>query len=276
MKTRSSIFQFLSLLVMVLFLGSCDKDSDPTITEPDLSIILEDLEVTQIIEDMDYNTLTVLQSIGLNGRVLNDPFEKICAGVSVDINNTQKTITIDFGDGCTSPSGVVRKGKINISYDQNFLLPGATVTTTFDGYEVNGLQITGVRTLVNKAIDIINNQVTLQVTVENGKVTWPDNTFITFTTIQERVLKLGAQGYELSITGTGNGQSREGFPYSSTITSPLTVTQDCVETGVLIPSSGIMDVSYRGVQLTIDYGQGSCDRTITVSYPGGSEQITLD
>ncbi|MCS5491201.1 hypothetical protein [Algoriphagus limi] len=276
MKTTSSIFRVFLFLATLSFLGSCDKDSDPTITEPDLSAVEESLEVMQITEDMDYFTLTVLQSIGVNGRILNDPFEKICAGVSVDINDDQKIITIDFGDGCTSPSGIVRKGKITITYNQNFLFPGATVTTNFIGYEVNGLQVSGVRTLVNQAIDLVNNQITLKVSMENGQVTWPDNTFVTYNTDQERVVKLGASGYEISITGTANGQSREGFPYSSTVSSDLIVKQDCVETGVLIPTAGLMELNYRGFQLTIDYGQGSCDKTILITYPGGTKEITVD
>ncbi|TFV95499.1 hypothetical protein E4S40_04565 [Algoriphagus kandeliae] len=276
MKSTSSIFRIFLFLATLSFLGSCDKDSDTPITEPDLSAIEESLEVMQITEDMDYFTLTILQSIGINGRLMDDPFEKICAGVSVDVNSDQKTITIDFGDGCTSPSGIVRKGKITITYTQNFLLPGATVTTNFIGYEVNGLKITGVRTLVNQAIDLINNQVTLKVTMENGQVTWPDNTFVTFNTDQIRVVKLGATGYEISITGTANGQSREGAPYSSNVTSALVVKQDCVESGVLIPTSGVMDFTYEGFQLAIDYGQGNCDKTILISYPGGTKEITVD
>lgn len=276
MKTYSSIFRAFLFLATLSFLGSCDKDSDPTITEPDLAIIEENLEVMQIEEDMDNYTLTVLQSIGINSRILNDSFDKICAGVSVDFNDDQKIITIDFGDGCTSPSGIVRKGKISIAYNQNFLFPGATVTTTFTGYEVNGLKISGERTLVNQAIDLQNNQITLKVTMENGKVTWPDNTFVTYNTDQVRVVKLGALGYEISITGTANGQSREGIPYSSSITSALIVKQDCVESGILIPTTGVMDFTYGGIQVTLDYGTDTCDKTILLSYPGGSKEITLD
>lgn len=132
-----------------------------------------------------------------------------------------KKIIVDFGAGCTSPNGVVRKGKILLSYTgSNFLFPGTSIVTTFEGYEVNGLKIQGTRTITNGGIDLLNSKVTLNVKIENGLITWPDNQTVTYSSTQVRQVSLGSSGYEVSVTGTASGKSREGFDYTATVLEP--------------------------------------------------------
>jgi len=256
---------------------ACSEDTDPISSEMDLTVVDEDIAVNQVFEDLDNFTLTVFQSLNFGARVLNEDFDKICPGVDVSFDEENKKITVDFGEGCTSPGGTVRKGKIVFTYNQNFLFPGAKVVAVFEGYEVDGLLVQGTRTIENQNLDILNNRVTLKVTVEDGKVTWPDGTFVTYTSTQERIVTLSEEnGYEISITGNASGKSRAGLDYTTTVTSPLLVTQDCVETGVLVPSSGVMEFNYSGFTVSVDYGDGPCDKNILITYPGGTKELTVD
>src|SRR5690606_2653011 len=143
-------------------------------------------------------------------------------GAIVTQDEAAKLITVDFGDGCTTAGGVTRKGKVMIAYTGNLLFPEAKITTTFDGYEVNDLKVEGTRILTNKGVSLENNTVNLEVTIQSGKVTWPDATFVTMASEQERTIKLTGQGgYEASITGTATGISRGGFDYTSSVTEDL-------------------------------------------------------
>jgi hypothetical protein len=192
-------------------------------------------------------------------------------------DESAKKITVDFGSGCTSPNGVTRKGKVFLSYSgTNFLFPGSSIVTTFDGYEVNGLKVQGTRTITNAGIDLINSKVTLNVKIENGVITWPDNSSVTYSSNQVRQVTLGSAGYEVSATGTASGISRKGFEYTATVTESLIIKEDCARTGVYVPSSGVLSFTFLGITASVDYGSGTCDKVVVVTYPGGTKELTLD
>ncbi|MEB2784491.1 hypothetical protein [Algoriphagus persicinus] len=274
-NTFNPSFLFL-MICSIMLISSCDMNDEPT--EPNLTVVEEDTQVNMAFEDLDNVTLTVLSSSGLSARTAIDiPAGNICDGAVVSINESAKTIKVDFGDGCTSFNGVIRKGIINLTYTGNLLLTGAKVTTTFDGYEVNGYKVEGTRTITNKGVDIESNTVNLEVKIENGKVTWPDDTFVTLTSDQLRDIKLGTQGaYEASITGTAVGTSRSGFAYTSSVTDALIYTKSCLESGVTVPLSGVLEFQFSEIEASVDYGDGACDKMVTIFYPNGSKEVTLD
>ncbi len=269
-----------SLLKPVLFAApilffSCSNDEDPVDSEASLVVVEEQFEVDATYEDTDLLTLDVLQSSGLGLRTQSEA--DICASTVVTHDENAKKITIDFGTGCTSPRGIERKGKVILAYtSKNFLTPSTSIVTTFEDYYVNGIKIEGSRTITNAGFNILTSTLILNVKIENGKLTWPDNTFATYTSTQSRTLTLGASGYQISATGTSSGTSREGIDYTAAVTDPLLVNQECVRTGVFVPSAGKVDFVVLGITISADMGEGDCDKTVTVSYPGGSKELTLD
>ena len=266
-STKSALFAVPFLIF------SCSDDPDPVSAEPKVEIVEESFEVNAAFEDLDLLTLDVLQSIGLGARLLTDA--DICANTVVDQNLAQGKITIDFGAGCTSPNGVLRKGKILISFSPlEALLGKISAKMTLEGYEINGLKIEGIKSIIG-TMPTQASSVSLNVKIEDGKVTWPDNTSATYTTTQSRVVTLGDTG-SVSITGTAAGKSREGFDYTAATTEALILNQECIRTGVFVPSIGKMDFSVPGGTLAVNLGEGNCDRLATVAYPGGSKEVTLD
>ena len=61
-----------------------------------------------------------------------------CAKVTVSSTNGTfpKTITVDFGTGCTDKRGVNRKGIITISITNPIFLPGASITISHQDFYV--------------------------------------------------------------------------------------------------------------------------------------------
>jgi hypothetical protein len=270
-------FLLIALVALIGFsCNSSDDDSDPAVA--DTSIVLEVSEVNQKFEDLDNLTLAVLENVGLGARKSNTISGDLCASTIVTTSQEEKTIVIDFGDGCTSPKGVNRKGKILIKYSGALLIPGANIVTTFDGYEVNGYKIEGTRIITNTKLDIIQSKVTLSVNIENGKVTFPEGGFVTILSEQVREITLTNSGYEANITGTAGGNGIDGSPYTASIADALKITQNCIESGVYNPISGLIEFMYKGFSMSLDYGTGECDKDATIFYPGpgGIKNITFD
>ncbi|SEG48392.1 hypothetical protein [Algoriphagus boritolerans] len=266
-------FAMLGLFSVILF--SCTDKTDPIVPEPNLGAVEDEFVINAAFEDLDYLTLDALQSSGLGARI--QAASDLCANASVNHDQPSKKIIVDFGAGCTSPNGVVRKGKILLSYTgSNFLFPGTSIVTTFEGYEVNGLKIQGTRTITNGGIDLLNSKVTLNVKIENGLITWPDNQTVTYSSTQVRQVSLGSSGYEVSVTGTASGKSREGFDYTATVLEPLIINEDCARTGVYIPSLGVLGFSFQNISVSVNYGFGTCDKVVEITYPGGAKEVTLD
>ncbi|MEP0712475.1 MAG: hypothetical protein ABJC55_11160, partial [Algoriphagus sp.] len=266
------------VLIASMLVFSCDMNDSPEAPVPELSVVEENSQVISTFEDVDYITLSALSSSGLNARTTVDlPGGNLCDGTIIKLDNAAKLITIDFGAGCTNNYGVVRKGKVKIAYTANLLFPGSEITTTFEGYEVDGLKVEGTRKITNKGVNGGNNSITLGVSIQNGKVTWPNATFFTINSEQQRVITLGTQGaYEVSITGTAAGKSREGVDYITSTNEPLIYTKNCMDSGITYPIGGIQKFQFLGIEVSVDYGDETCDKLATVFYPGGSKAITLD
>ncbi len=267
----------LLLFALIAFIGfSCNSDNNDDPLVADTSIAVDVSEVNKKFEDLDNLTLAILEDSGLGARKTETTAPDFCATTEFTMDEATKTIVIDFGDGCVSPKGVSRKGKIILKYSGNLLIPGSNIVSTFDGYEVNGFKVEGTRTLTNIGLDIFSSTITVAVKIENGKITWPEGGFVTLNSNEVRVVTLGNTGYEASISGTASGNGRDGSSYTATIIEELELTQSCIESGVYIPISGLIEFNYKGVKMTLDYGTGACDKTATITYPGGVKEITFD
>ncbi len=271
-----NLFNLIFIGMISFLIISCETISDKILPEPDLSLLEDEVEIYRSYEDVDNITLEVMQSNGLGARIINSTQTLLCHASDVKVDKLTKKIIIDFGTGCTSPEGVVRKGKVLLTYSGNLAFPGSTIITSFEGYEVNGLKLEGTRVLTNTGINLATSTITMTVKVENGKITWPDNTFATLKMNQVREIKLEAQGYETSVIGTGEGKSRGDYNYSTLITTPLKLTQTCIASGIWVPNSGVMQFIFKGIKSSVDYGSGTCDKVGKVTYPGGSKDVTFD
>ncbi len=276
MNTSKTISAFVLFLALAVLSISCDDKTDSVVPEPDFSVVEDEFVINAAFEDLDFLLLDVVQSSGLGLRTTQTT--DLCSSANVTHDTANRTIVVDFGaSGCTSPNGVLRKGKITMVYTgSNFLFPGTSISTTFDGYEVDGYRIDGTRTLTNAGIDLVNTRVIIAVKITNGRVTWPDNTFVTYSSDQTRTVSLGSGGYEASVIGTASGTSRKDRAYTATISEPLIIRESCVNEGNYLPSSGEIVFSYQNIAMSVDYGLGECDRVVVLTFPGGVKEITVD
>ncbi len=101
-----------------------------------------------------------------------------------------KTLTLDFGTGCTSVDGILRKGKLVYVFTAPIVVPGATASVTFEQYVVNGFGLKGTYSITNNSSD--QNGISFNTQVTNGIITYPNATNYHYSHNKTYVLTAGS------------------------------------------------------------------------------------
>ncbi|MBX2962810.1 MAG: hypothetical protein KF687_09880 [Cyclobacteriaceae bacterium] len=292
-------FRKMFTLAAVAAIGvvvSCTDDSGQF--QQEVADVAEDAITDFYFEDVDDITGVAMladNSTDDGGRVASGPrvititdprFN--CSGVVITITMDPESspivpkgeIVIDFGDGCTDVSGNVRKGKIIINFTGRRFHPGSTVVTTFENYFVNEISLDGVRTLTNITSSSVSAP-KFRVVLRNGIAIWPDGTEATREHCFEREWIRAANPLNDAMVVSqcsdaavaASGTNRRGREYTMSITKPLVYKRGCP-----IAVEGIKqftDVA-TGKVVTVDYGNGTCDRTITITVDGNTRNVNVN
>ena len=203
--------------------------------------------------------------------------DEACAPtVTLDTLAGPHTLTIDFGNtDCTASNGRMRRGVLSVTFTGRYRDAGTVITIMPQGYFVNDNHVEGTRTVTNMGMNEDHHPWFTIVT--NATVTAADGTW-TATHHAERV-RTWMEGYDTptpeddayQITGNGHGVNRNGVSYTSTITSPLHVSAGCPYI-----TQGTVEVTREGQPVRVlDYGNGDCDNTYTVTVNGQSHTVTI-
>jgi hypothetical protein len=185
-----------------------------------------------------------------------------------------KTIVIDFGDGI-SANGSVRYGKINVVLSDSVRKTGSTAKITFVKYILNGYRQEGSVTWTNTSTAAAKGW---QRKTENGKISTADGRFWLHSGLKEAVQIGGANTPNtllddiFLITGNHKVTNAAGKTKDAHITEALQKKAVCENIG----TGKLKVVSGDGQDALIDFGNGECDKTATISINGGSPKtITL-
>jgi hypothetical protein len=283
------------LLIVLVVLASCEDKVD--FNAKDTSNVENEAAVDGYFEDADDMSMLVVAaepgtlsgsreaaSRGIGKDKLD--FRFACAATTVTVefaaDNTQAvphgTITIDFGtEGCTDSKGNIRKGKIRVEYKGRRFLPQSTITTTTDGYSINGIALAGTRTVTNIS-GSTEESPKFNITLTDGKATWPDGSTATreVNRTREWIRGTNPMNDEWRVTGTANGTNRNGDVYEMEITKTLVYKRECaISAKVFMAVEGTKELTVNGKLITIDYGTGDCDRTVTITVEGQSKQVEV-
>jgi len=277
MKTKI----FLMIAAMgVLSISSCMKDT--SLIEQASIDLADDNSVTDVAFEDVNNTADNASIImeNLMGPAKGDleagvALTDSCPTITISAGTFPKTITIDYGTGCTGFNGSTRSGKIIINVTDRRNVVNATRTVTFDNYFFNGIKIEGTKEI--KTVGLNNNQnmvVTDKLT--GGKLTLPDGKTISRTVDHQREFTVGwgtktIWDDECLITGTATGININGVAYTNTILTALHWKRVCE-----FIVSGTIKFERTGVDpVVLDYGTGECDAKATVTRGTLSKEITL-
>lgn len=194
-----------------------------------------------------------------------------CATRSYDAQS--RVLTIDFGaTNCLCPDGRYRRGQIRVAFTTDVLKRRAGAVVTRVNYFVNNNQHTATRTFTDLgqgsfSVDVSNASI---IRANNGGThSWTASW--TFT----QTAGYGTAPFSddvFSVTGSATGTNRNGVGYTTTVQSPLIKRGDCFKYYV----QGVMSITNtKSKAMTLDYGNGACDNTATVTVNGRTRTITL-
>lgn len=190
--------------------------------------------------------------------------------------NPSGVITVDFGtEGCKDTRENVRKGKLIFTYNGRRFTPGATVVTTTENYYINGVKLEGTRTLTNVSSSTTESP-KFNVVVANGKATFENGEVATRESniTYQWVKATNPVDNKLIIdqSSTSSGVTRGGRKYEMSLLKALEYKRFC---GIAV--SGIKRFVIDGAkEITIDYGDGTCDKSMTVTVNGVTRNITVN
>ncbi len=273
MKANVKSF-FAILLASAIGLG-CSKDEKPVNPDEQATVELSAANVTTegFYDDVFSEVLQVNTEIGLTRPSVQGQ-TSACATITVepiDPDVFPKTVTIDYGSGCSN-LGITRKGKIVYTISNKFRYTGATISVSFQNYNINGYKLEGVFSITNNTN---GTTVSLATQTNAGKLTYPDGKYYTYSGARTWVMTAGMLTTALSddeYTVTGNGvlASSTGNTLSGTIKTGLLRKLNCMNI-----VSGTIDVVYNNIQGLFDYGAGGCDKQATVTVANKVYDVTL-
>jgi hypothetical protein len=292
---KKLIFSNLIFLAVLLLLTTpaCKKSDDATPTdtqtvqaaaEDNSSSLAESDDAVDATGDLMQNTQVsnrLGKEIPAGGKVTADSV-KLNSGIVITItpksDTTPGQMVIDFGTTGIEFRGRVRKGKITITYTGRYLENGKQQVITFQNYAVAPKGSTQFILFDNATRKTLIHTVSggiyaTQIAVENAKLTYPDNTTLSWSGTRTRTYDTNGTPLNLTddnftVSGTYTGVNRKGVSYSvvSDPATPLFYSVGCYATSGVVPVKGKLTItSVGGVASVIDYGDGTCDRKATIA-----------
>ena len=268
------------VLVTSLAFSSCKKESSvnkDNEIETTMELTTNQAISDNLTEDANDVLMQVAEEKELTGSRLASPGETafLCATVTVTpVSGFPKTITIDFGTGCTTPNGISRSGIIRVVVSDSLRRPGSSSVMTFENYFINGFKKEGIITWTNTSTTVTKSW---RREVVDGKITAPGGRFWMHESIKEVAQVDGLRTPRLPIddifiiTGTGSVTNANNVTRTSIITEPLQKKVNCrfIDRG---------RIRFQGPNhfAILDYGNGTCDNAATISIDGNPPRaITL-
>ncbi|MEP6926108.1 MAG: hypothetical protein ABI834_00665 [Ginsengibacter sp.] len=272
----------MATISVVAAFPSCKKDNTSSGTADELETTFELSGDQAISDNLNSDAEYVLDEAAADKGFSGETAVGItttmnvlsCATVSVTpLIGFPKTISIDFGAGCTSTNGVTRSGKINVTLSDSLRKSGSIAVMTFDNYYVSGFKKEGIITWTNTSQGGTKSWMRK---CEDGKVTAPNGHYWLHSGSQQVVQTAGAStAHDLIddvflITGSHTVTNAAGKTRTSEITEPL-------EKKVLCDNIDMGKIKIQGPNhfAILDFGNGFCDRIATISIDGSTPKTIL-
>ena len=271
----------LVTVLAITFMACQDEETNATLGTDFIAADLESESTTNYVdEDVSDIVEAGIEAVpsGSNGRVELGVRGQIlkCAEVEHDTINKIITIEYDSLSDCQNPFGHTRHGKMIITYNDRRYVPGAFRSVTFENFSIDDVKVEGTRTITNISESLEDN-LTFNVVVEGGKLTFADETTIERTVDHIRTWMRANNPIndEATLEGSASGKRRDGTSYSVEIIEPLLFKRECRPAAAL-PVSGIKEITWDDSVMTVDFGDGTCDNLVDVTMDGVTETIEVN
>jgi hypothetical protein len=261
------------VMISVLTILSCNKEEN----DNDITIAQDNAFTEGVYADVH---AMVDQANRLSSTKITDSlwgaYFSSCVTITRDTLANPHKITIDFGaTNCLCNDGKYRRGIIIASYTGRYRDAGTQISVSFNGFYVNDNHVQGTKTITNNGTNALGN-INFDIAV-NGQIDKANNGgTITWTSNRNREWIAGSSTLSIwddiyLITGEADGSSN-GTNFEILIINPLRKEIGCVN---FVSGTFTLDIPQKALR-TIDYGNGSCDQTATVTILNQTYTITLN
>ena len=268
--------------LFILGQSACKKDNTSNDNSNEIETTFDLSSKQSISESLTDDVNNILNEVVIQENLQGSRIPQIsqnntCGAVTTSPGGFPKTITIDFGSGCSNiGSSVVRKGMIHVELTNYFRTTGSIATVTFDSFYVNGYKKEGTIKWTNTT----TNPDTIKWDREaiNVKITAPNNSNYWFHSGIKHIAQIEGSNTPniriddvYSITGSSTTTNSSGISRNATIQIPLhkKVTWDHIDRGSIL---------FQGPNhnALLDFGNGTDDAIATISVDGYTPRtITL-
>jgi len=254
------------------------KDQNQTDNEvEDISAMQDDL--------MASNETKLYARVAVVDTTYTIPFDS-CATVTIIPKGTNPTgkISVNYGTGCQGRDGRYRKGIIEWTFTDRIRKPGAVLTTKFISYGVKKTNSDSYIMVDNASTKITTNMssnepipgnTTFQLRRDIGmKLIFPDNSTFSFLGTKDLVWDLGVLGYRwdnvytMKAGSNLTGVDRKNRNYTMTVNTDVVRKASCSLAGVFKPVSGKLTITHDAKTKVVDFGDGTCDNSVSVTING--------
>lgn len=284
MKTKFLLIGTCIILASFISCNSDEKTNDGTTAAISNDEIITNSKIDTSIEDVTNiaeNQFTAQQNVNNkpDGTIKN--FLPSCATITTVLTNNTWIRTVDFGiEGCTLENGNSVKGKMVISFSNDFSASTQTISYTFEEFHHNGKKLQGSKSIVRtkKATDlqaeihpVLTASIDLTITFDDGGVYTRKGT-LTKETITGYNTWFNWEDNVSVVTGSGTTTFPNGDTFSAEITTPLEFNAICKKPFAL---KGILSLTKNGANAIVDFGNGDCNTLVTITRDGVTAEIDL-
>ena len=274
---KSNSFLLAILAFSIIAFSSCKKDK----TTEDTTEIETTFELSAnegVAENLTQDAQEVLNEAAVSNNFSGSGFVAgvegttgilSCATVTVTpLSGFPKNIIIDFATlGCTSPNGVLRRGKINVTLSDSLRRSGSVATMNFDNYFVGIHKKEGTITWTNTSTAAqkswtrvcVNGKI---INTLNGKY-WLHAGTQNIVQTAGNLTPLNLTDDEFSITGNRTVTNAAGNTRVGTVLAALQKKTSCDYI-----DKGTYRIQGPNHVAIIDFGDGICNDKATISIDG--------
>lgn len=271
---------FILISGLFIIISCARKDSSPAQIEDLVQQSQKDAVFETVLnkaDDQINKEIIKLESLNYNTNTGKSDVAECNATVTVETpaaSKFPKTVTLEYGEGCTDPEGNFRAGKIVVHITGPYWTKGTERHADLVDYRFNDLKISGERLVINKGLN------------ENGYVVFElKNTELIGKTNGELLVERKIERTRICNRGTNHssyddnevwitGRSfikKNGKEVVQEITTPLYRMVSCphFQSGVIVTYIKNEKVS------ELNYGNGECDDKAIWSNGTITKEITL-
>ena len=269
-KKLSLVFTALILLFAIDACRKTDRDTDSTtyasldngFAESIFNGVLKQLHAATINDTMLYQTGF---STAYDGCVDS-------SNLVTNAGTFPMTLTTYYSGG-SCDDGKTKDGRIIAVFSGKYQDSLSTINVSWYKLKVNDFTLGGTATITNKGRNT-NGNLLYSINIQNGsivndttKIEWACNRSWEWTSGESSA---SPSDDEFLVSGTANGRTTKGNPFSATITTALKVAFDCNWA-----VSGMMDVAPNNLSTRkLDYGS-ACDNSASVTINNSVYTIQL-